>query len=100
LIDAGEESSPWFQLRGNRVLQFDSLVISKTKVIASVLFRTAQKADGKEYFKKSFLFDRDAKTYAVLPQDDIGPMAMSWDGKRMIRFEFSFFGLSARATVC
>ena len=67
----------------------DTLVLSETKVIACVLFRTKQTVNGKEYYKKSFVFDRNAKTYRVLSVDDIGPMAISWDGKRMIRFDSS-----------
>ncbi|HOL88346.1 MAG TPA: hypothetical protein PK054_10705 [Anaerohalosphaeraceae bacterium] len=47
----------------------------------------------KSYSQKSFVFDKQTRTYRVLPIDQIGPMALSWDGKRMIRFDSSSFSI-------
>jgi hypothetical protein len=38
-----------------------------------------------DHVYKTLLLDREAKAYWNLSTDDIGPMAMSWDGKRLIR---------------
>ncbi|HOQ03674.1 MAG TPA: hypothetical protein PKY88_00475 [Anaerohalosphaeraceae bacterium] len=39
------------------------------------------------------MFDKQTRTCRILPFDQIGPMAVSWDGKRMIRFDASSFSI-------
>lgn len=78
---------PWFSLQGDNILLGDCLVINQNQVIAEVIFRLPKGTSAKDYYIKSFLFDRKKNSYKVLAVDEIGPMAVSWDGQRMIRFD-------------
>ncbi|MBC8378737.1 MAG: hypothetical protein H8E62_06145 [Planctomycetes bacterium] len=78
---------PWFSIQGDNILLGDCLVINQSQVIAEVIFKVPKETSGKGYYIKSFLFDGKRNCYKVISVDEIGPMAISWDGQRMVRFD-------------
>ena len=77
---------PWFSIQGDNILLGDCLVINQNQVITEVVFKVSQETLDKGYYIKSFLFDRKKNCYKVISVNEIGPMAISWDGQRMVRF--------------
>jgi len=82
-------NQPWFTVKGERLRLLDCLVVDPNKVIAAILFRTSQALSEKDYYIKSFVFDRIDKSFRVLSVDETGPMAISRDGQKMIHISTS-----------
>ena len=64
-----------------------SLIIDPNRVIVRSLIRKPSDGQKREYDTTTLLFDKEQKAFWSLSVDDFGPMAISWDGKRMIRFD-------------
>lgn len=100
IIKQKKPNEPWFTVHGEKILLSETLVINENEVIAQIVFMLSENASPEAYGIKSFLFDKKNNSYRVLSVDEIGPMAISWDGKRMIRYnnvnhtinEFSLVG--------
>ena len=74
------KSNPWFRIYGDGILMKHSLIINPNRVVVYCLIRKPSNT-------KTLLFDKEQKAFWSLPVDDFGPMAISWDGKKMIRFD-------------
>ncbi|MEJ5259880.1 MAG: redoxin domain-containing protein [Anaerohalosphaeraceae bacterium] len=85
--------TPWFSVNGDYIYHTYTLAADPNLVLAQITFRVHEKEPEKSYYQKSFVFDKQTHTYRALPIDQIGPMAISWDGKRMIRFDISSFSI-------
>jgi hypothetical protein len=83
----GEKPLVWFRVQPPEVVLIRSLVLSATKLIAEVGFAPdpGKPGDGLQF--KTLLFDKETRGMALLADGPLGPMAISWDGKRMIRFD-------------
>jgi hypothetical protein len=83
----GEKPLVWFQVQPPEVGLMRSLVLSATKLIAEVGFAPdpGKPGDGLQF--KTLLFDKETRGMALLADGPLEPMAISWDGKRMVRFD-------------
>jgi len=71
---------PWFRMRGDGIFFHRTLILSPTQILAVVFAKgTSQPGDTLCFDKESHSFTRISK--------DLGPMAVSWDGKRMVRYD-------------
>lgn len=88
-IRSGQEipDKPWFSVQGEKIMLGNCLVLNRDQVLADVVFRISKGTSDKDYYIKSFLFDRTSQSCKVLSVDEMGPMAVSLDGQRMIRFD-------------
>jgi predicted DNA-binding antitoxin AbrB/MazE fold protein len=77
----GAKRPPWFTVRGFDVILQGTLILSPSRVIADVMFQ------GEPATTVAMEFDREAKSLVLLGTEALGPMAVSWDGKRIIRHD-------------
>jgi len=104
---SSSKSKPWFRISGDGILMNHSLIIDPNRVVVRSLIRKPSNTQKREYDTKTLLFDKEQKAFWSLSVDDFGPMAISWDGKQMIRFdgkaktikEFSLQGIAEPAVV-
>jgi hypothetical protein len=78
-------ADPWFRLSDKDMDLVETLLISPTKLILELRIRPVGESSNFKFDYKTLLLDRESKVYWMLSTDYIGPMAMSWDGKRLIR---------------
>lgn len=86
LSNQEKPDEPWFSVHGENILFSNCLIINENQVIAEIVFNIPKGSSGKDYYIKSFFFDRANNIYKVLSIEEIGPMAISWDGQKMIHF--------------
>lgn len=90
MTESSAKSNPWFRISGDGIdgiLMNHSLIINPNRVVVYSLFRKPSNTQKREYDSKTLLFDKEQKAFWSFPVDDFGPMAISWDGKKMIRFD-------------
>ena len=79
----------WLSMKRDKYvcLSAHSLILSADRVVLTLRYGY-KGADGQEDKEctRSLLLDRKARTFHVLPWEHSGPMAISFDGKRLIRF--------------
>jgi serine/threonine protein kinase len=78
-------SESWFSYAAEDTYMPSYLILSPTRLIVSIGFGVKSGSP----VTRTFLFDKQSRSYTVFPDDFTGPMAMSWDGKKMIRFAAS-----------
>lgn len=90
ITSKGERLQPeeWFSIVGKVWLHY-SLVISPNEVLVTVMFRTHETERSFRPAFRTLHFDATSGNYWVLPWEDAGPMALSWDENRMIRLDQS-----------
>jgi len=81
------EPEPWFRIEGDGISMGHSLVVSPTKVIVGILIDNSQHELDRDFDYKTLCFNKDTRSFQVLYGDSFGPMAMSWDGEQLIRFD-------------
>jgi uncharacterized protein (TIGR03067 family) len=78
--DQAVRPESWFRIQGDGVFFHRSLVLSPTKILAVVFAKGASRPSD------TLCFDKESRSFTRVPKD-LGPMAVSWDGKQMIRYD-------------
>jgi hypothetical protein len=87
---------PWFCiLPRSGLLMHDTLIMSPSKLLVCCLIRKDASRSQSRHDERTLLFDKKVRAFWSLPEDDFGPMAISWDGHRMIHFNKAGMAINA-----
>ena len=64
-------------------------MVSATTVMVEIVLSVKRTEAENVRLARVMCFDRESQSYTSLPEEFSGPMAISWDGSRMIRCDLS-----------
>jgi hypothetical protein len=77
----------WFRIEGEGVIVTRTLILGPSEVIVQCISRRASEEDKLLFDRRTFLFDRSARAFWRIAEDELGPMAISWDRREVVRYD-------------